>query len=96
MRSPFFIGALGAAVALRFAPGASWWERASNVVAGALFSGYLSPALVEWLHLRTEGMTSASAFVVGLLGMSLAAAVLQAIKSIDLAKIASDWLGRRP
>lgn len=95
-RSPFTIGALGALVtAIKFTPGASWRERFFNVLAGSLAAGFITPALVEYLKMQTAGYVNGAAFVVGLLGMSVVAAVLQAARDIKLAEIISGWLTRR-
>ena len=94
-RDPFAIGAAGAAVtALRFTPGASWWERALNIAAGSAMAGFLSPALTEWLHL-TAGVASGTAFLVGLLGMSLCAAALDWIRSGKLGAVIDSWTTRK-
>ena len=68
----------------RGAPGATWKERMFNLVAGTLLAGYLSPALTEYFHLTTPAMQSAAAFVVGLFGLNLTAAVVEYIKGADL------------
>lgn len=94
-RSPFVVGALGALVtAVKFTPGASWIERSFNVVAGSLAAGYVAPALIAWLSLRDEPYASGAAFVVGLLGMSVASAVVQAIRETPFGVILSGWLSR--
>jgi len=90
--SPFTIGGLGSLVALKFAPGVSWWERFTNVASGMLVAGYGAPALAEWLQFKTAGMGNAAAFILGLLGMSLIAAILQAIRDLKLAEILAGWL----
>src|SRR6478735_4613703 len=95
LSSPFTVGGFGAIVALKFAPGGSWWERVTNVASGALASGYMAPALVDWLQLKTPGLANASAFVIGLLGMSLIAALLEGIRNLKLAEILQGWLARR-
>lgn len=95
-RSPFTVGAVGAAItAVKFTPGASWPERVVNVLAGSAAAGFVTPALVEWLHMSTPAYASGAAFVTGLVGMSLAAALLQAIKDTPLGQIATGWLSRR-
>ncbi len=94
-RSPFLVGALGSFVALRFAPGQTWAERLFNVMCGALCSGFCAPALTEWMHVSTAGMQSFCAFVVGMFGLSLAAAITTTLKTMDMASIVSGWLGRR-
>lgn len=96
-RSPFAIGAIGALItAVRFTPGASLLERTFNVVAGAAAAGYISPALVEWLGMSSPSYLSGSAFLVGMVGMSLAAALLQAIKETPFGAILVSWLSRPP
>lgn len=93
--NPFAIGALGAVItAIKFTPGASWPERVTNVLAGSAFAGFVTPALVEWLHMSSQSYTSGAAFLFGLVGMSLAAAILQAIKDLPLTKILVSWLQR--
>lgn len=94
-RSPFIIGALGSFVALRFAPGQTWGERVFNVFCGSLCSGFCAPAMAEWMHVQSPGMQSFSAFAVGMFGLSLAAAITNAVKSMDLASIISGWISRK-
>lgn len=95
LSNPFTVGGFGALVALRFAPGATWWERATNVASGACAAGFLAPALVDWLQLKTPGLANAAAFLLGLLGMSLIAALLEGIRNLKLAEILQGWLARR-
>jgi hypothetical protein len=95
-RSDFATGALGAAVtALKFTPGATWLERAGNVLAGALASGYGTPALVRWLEISGDEYRGALAFVLGLLAMSLLAALQQAVKETPIGQIVANWLTRK-
>lgn len=94
-RSPFVAGALGSLVALKFAPGASWPERAFNVLCGSLCAGFGAPALAEWLHLQSPGMNSGLSFAVGMFGLSLAAAVTDGIKQTKLGEIITSWFPRR-
>jgi len=93
-RSPFAIGAIGALItAVRFMPGAAWPERIFSIFAGSAAAGFVTPALVEWLHMTSAAYASGAAFVCGLLGMSLIAALLQAVKETQLAKIVSERIG---
>jgi hypothetical protein len=95
-RSPFTIGAIGAAItAAKFTPGASWGEKAANVAAGAAAAGFVSPAVCEWLNMISEAYKGGAAFMFGLVGMSLAAALLQAIKDTPLGQIVTGWISRR-
>jgi len=95
LSSPFTIGALGALVALKFAPGDSWLDRVANVLSGSLAAGFITPALVDWLQMDARSYASGAAFVVGLLGMSVADALVAGIRQTPLAKIVTGWLSRR-
>lgn len=93
--SPFFTGAIGALVtAVKFTPGATWLERAVNISIGAVVSGFVTPALIEWLNVKSEAYFSCAAFMLGLLGMSFAAALLDGIKTTEFGQIISSWLKR--
>jgi hypothetical protein len=95
-RSPFTVGAVGALItAIKFTPGASFGERVVNVLAGSAAAGFVTPALVEWLGMTSTAYASGAAFLFGLCGMSLAAAVLQAIKDTAWGQIVASWLTRR-
>lgn len=96
MHSPFLTGALGAVVtAVKFTPGATWLERAANVGFGSLASGFVTPALIEWLNVTSPAYFSCAAFLFGLLGMSLAAALLDGIKATKLGEIIESWIKRK-
>jgi len=96
-RSPFITGAIGATVtALKFTPvGVTWYERFFNVLCGSLFAGFLTPAFAEFAGLSSQAMASAAGFLFGLVGLSLAAAAIQAIKDTTWAQIIASWLQRR-
>lgn len=94
--SPFAVGGAGALIyAMKFTPGSTWSERAVNVVAGSLAAGFMTPALVEWLNMKSPAYASGAAFLVGLVSMSLAAAIMQGIKDTPLGQIITGWLSRR-
>jgi hypothetical protein len=93
-RSPFVIGALGALVALRGAPGETWPTRLINVVCGALFAGFLSPGIAEWFSLTSPAMQGAMAFASGLFGMNFVATAVAWIKELKLADVLP-WARRK-
>lgn len=96
LRSPFTVGAVGALItAVKFTPGASWGERAFNVLAGSAAAGFITPALTEWLSMKSPAYASGAAFLFGLVGMSLAAALLQGIKDTPIGQILTGWLSRK-
>jgi hypothetical protein len=96
IHSPFITGAFGAVVtAVRFTPGVTWFEKVVNVGLGALASGYITPALIEWLGVTSQAYFGCAAFLFGMLSMSLAAALLDGIKATKLGEIIESWLKRR-
>lgn len=91
---PLVAGLLGGLVGLRFVPGLSWPERLTNLAAGGLLSYYTAPALVGWWGL-SEQMLGFLGFLIGMFGLSVASAVLQAIRQLDLADVIRSWISRR-
>ena len=83
IKSPWVAGAMGAIVALRGVPGLSWAERLFNVFAGLLIAGYVSPAAAGYLGLEEPTMQSAAAFLCGLFGLNLVAAIVETIRNTD-------------
>lgn len=93
--SPFVPGALGALVtALKFTPGASWLERGINVVAGSLVAGYCAPFLLDYFKVTAPSALGGVSFLLGLLSMSIVAAVLSAVQQTKWAEIVTGWLAR--
>lgn len=93
--NPFTVGGIGSMVALRFAPGVKWIDRFLNVICGMALAGYLAPAATDWLQLKSGAVANAVAFVIGLLGMSLCAAIVQGIRDLKVGEILGGWLSRR-
>ena len=83
IKSPWVAGAMGAIVALRGVPGLSWAERLFNVFSGLLIAGYVSPAAAGYLGLEEPTMQSAAAFLCGLFGLNLMAAIVEVIRTTD-------------
>lgn len=92
---PLTPGAVGAVIGLRWAPGASWPDKAINVVGGAACAAYLGPLVCSLLRLTAQPATAAIGFALGLFGLSLVGAVMDGIRNIKLADVASSWLTRR-
>ena len=64
-------------------------------MAGSLTAGFLSPALVQWVGLDSPSYASGAAFILGLLGMSLAAALIAGIRETPVGAILASWLTRK-
>jgi hypothetical protein len=88
-------GLLGSIVALRWAPGSSWLERVGNVVAGFGCAIYITPGVVEWFALTTPRTVAATAFATGMFGLSVAAAVVDGIRTAELGAVLRGWLSRK-
>lgn len=95
LHSPLVAGVVGAAVGLRFVPGLTWVARLAHVAAGSLTAAYMAPAVAEGLSVHNQATLGALAFVFGLLGMSLASAMLEGIKRLPIAQILQSWLERK-
>lgn len=87
MRSPWVAGALGAVVSLRSIPGVSWVERIFNVTCGALIAGYASPAVAQFYGMDSPHMHGAIAFGCGVFGLNLVSAVVETIRTSNLAAL---------
>lgn len=92
---PVIAGLIGALIGLRFAPGPGIVSRLVNVAAGAVTAGYVAPAAAELFALQSAVTQSALAFATGMFGMSIAAAIMQAVKDLQLAQIITGWISRR-
>lgn len=88
-------GAGGSLVSLKFAPGATWKERAFNFAAGTMAAIAVAPAIAEWLKLTSPAMLSGLSFSVGLFGLSVAAAITAAVRDAKLADVLPSWLTRK-
>ncbi len=87
---------LGALVtSLRFTPGAGLTERISNALAGSAGAIYATPALVQWLSIKSQAYENGLAFALGLFAMSLMAALTQAIKETQWGQVLTAWLQKR-
>lgn len=93
--SPFVVGAAGALISLRFVPGKGFVERFGIVAAGTACAGYVTPALAEWFGLQSPAMHGALAFLIGMFGLSLAAAGMQAVRDPAFVETLKSWLPRR-
>ena len=83
VKSPWVAGAVGAIVALRGVPGITWGERLFNAFSGLMIAGYISPAAADYLGLEGANIQGATAFLFGLFGLNLVAAIVETIRTTD-------------
>ena len=90
-----FAGALGALASLPFHSDVQTFaQRAFAVGSGAASAHYVTPLAVEYFSLSTARSGSV-AFLVGLFGMSFAAAAVKAVRETDLSELVKGWLTNR-
>lgn len=102
--SPFFVGAVGSIVTLKFAPGARFIDRLQNVIGGSACAGYGTPFLSDWMGWSSINVKLFSAFVIGVVSMTLVAEILQAMKSVPWAEMITtvikawlpSWMRKQP
>ena len=95
VKHPWLAGLAGSLIALKFAPGSGWLERVFNLTCGTLCAGFVAPYLSEWLGVKSVNGEAALAFGVGLFGLSVAAAAMQALRDLRLAEILQGWMSRK-
>ena len=72
---------LGAVVALKFVDGSSLGARITNVAGGSLLAAYVSPIITSYFSL-SQKLEASVAFMVGLFGMTITAALVEEIPTI--------------
>lgn len=87
VKEPGVAGLAGAIIALRFSPGASWGTRLFNLASGCLLAAYLAPPVAEWFGLDGPNLLAGVAVVIGIFGLNLADAVMQAIAKFDFSTL---------
>ena len=95
INSHVLAGLLGSLVGLKWAPGATWAERAANVGVGFGCAVYITPGAAEWFAITSPRALAALSFAAGMFGLSVAAAVADGIKQTRAGDILTSWLTRR-
>jgi hypothetical protein len=93
--SPLFVGAAGALVSLRFSRDVTWWGRMMTFACGALIAAYCARPLSNWFKLTSENDVLGVAFALGLLGLSVLAAIFRGMTDLKVADIITSWTIRR-
>lgn len=92
---PIAAGIGGAIAGLKFAPGPTWLDRVFNVAAGAASASWLAPAAAGLFDLPGLSSEAALSFVIGMLGMSVAAAIVETLRTVKWADIITGWISRK-
>ena len=92
--NPFAAGAFGALVGLKSMPGATWWERFLHLMSGAVFAGFGTPALTEWLHMTSAAQMSFLAFAVGAFGVAIFNSVLEGVRATNWWAVVAAYASR--
>jgi hypothetical protein len=83
-KSAMLVGFASAVLSLKFMPAmVDWYQKASTVAGGWLCAIYIAPAIAEIFEFK-ERTEYGIVFLVGLLGMSMVAAILALITSGEL------------
>lgn len=94
LHSHILAGVAGSLVGLRWAPGATWLERAGNLLAGCGCAVYVTPGIAEWADIHSPRSLAALSFAVGMFGLSIAAAVVQALRDAKLGEALESLIRR--
>ena len=87
-------GFIGGVLALRFFEGLTPTGKAWTVAGGMAMAYFVTHPVIDFFVLKPH-YEGAVGFVVGLFGMSIAAALFSAVKQIELARIVASWIERR-
>lgn len=91
---PLTAGVGGAILSVLYAPGMTWYGKILNLGAGIACAWFLAPAASELFGLSSPSMRSALSFAIGMFGMSIGAALGDALRTVKWSEIATGWLKR--
>ena len=96
-KTPEAASLAGALIALKWVPGNDMKERVANLAGGLSCAWFVTPIIVEFLLRNASANARAGlSFVIGLFGLSIASAVVQAIREVKLSEIIDSWLRKTP
>jgi hypothetical protein len=87
-------GFFGGVISLRFFEKLSTLEKCGIAIIGAVAANYLTPAVLAWFNLAAESYENGIAFVIGLFGMSVTAAVITTLRNTNWGNLITNWRGR--
>lgn len=93
LKTSFFVGLIGAVVSLAYLPEMKTkGQRAMTALGGACCANWCAPLVVSWFGVQSAGGEASIAFLIGLFGMSLAAAVIKIITDGSLWQVVKSRL----
>lgn len=96
IESPYSAGIAGAFIAAaKFLPGKGVIEKLLNFFCGCVFAFFCVPGVIDHFSITSAGKVSLTSFVLGLIGLVLAASISTGIKEIKWGEIISGWLSRK-
>ena len=80
-------GAVGSFISLRFFDGLNVFEKWATFGGGALLAGYLTIPAITFMEIDNHNIEPGISLLIGLFGMSIAAAIIRVIKNTDWAAL---------
>lgn len=94
LRHPASAGLVGALISLRWVPGTTYMQRATNVGSGWGIAYFCGPIVAEFFGMTTPSSQLGLGFALGLFGVNLVAVVMDTIK-LKLGPALADVIARR-
>jgi hypothetical protein len=91
-KAALLAGLIGGVVSLRFFEGLTGWGKVVTALGGAAFANYLAGPASEYLAVSASHEGGVG-FVLGLFGMSVAAAGIKAVRDVDWAGVIKGKIG---
>jgi hypothetical protein len=88
-------GAFGAFISLRFFEGLSTWEKWVTFVGGWAAASWLAEPTAAYLDLEHRSMETGLSLLIGMFGMSLAAAVIRVVRDTNWTDVVRGFIDRR-
>lgn len=91
---PTLPGFVGGVLSLRFFKEQTWGEKVMTVLGGWACASWATEPVLAFFTLNNTSWSNGISFFVGLFGMSIVAALMAALKEINLGEIVSGWIKR--
>lgn len=85
----------GSIVGLKGMPGATWPERAANLLLGFISAVYLGPAIADWLHLESPRVVAGVVFACGAGGLVVLGGVIEGLRTVRWGDLVAGLIQRK-